>query len=51
MALFVLLCLLVAAVCFLLAALNVAVTRVGLVALGLFAWVLPDLVKAFQAVQ
>jgi len=41
---FVLVLLIVAAVCFALAALNVASPRVSLVALGLLAWVLTDLI-------
>jgi multisubunit Na+/H+ antiporter MnhG subunit len=37
--------LLVAAVCFIMAALNVAIVRINLVALGLFAWVLVPLIQ------
>jgi hypothetical protein len=40
--------LLAALICFLLAALNVAVVRVGLVALGLACWVAVPLVAAAQ---
>jgi len=40
----VLVLLILAAVCFALAALNVASTRVSLLALGLFVWVLTDLI-------
>ncbi len=46
-----LLLLVVAAVCFGLAAASAAVGRINLVALGLFAWVLVAVIKAIQAVQ
>ena len=42
--------LIVAAVCFALAAFNTA-ARVNLVALGLFAWILIPLIKAIQSIQ